>query len=178
MTLSSTNSIDIVKRRHMLYKAIKEFPENQRIRNSLIRTYAKVYLREAAHEGVYICYSRADELFALELATALRQADVNVWFDQIDVEPEDDWDYAVSKAVKRSGMMLYIMSPNATVDNELQQEANAFMESGKILIPLLHEPCENSIQNMIIPPINFAEDFESGLDILLDSITITTPVNA
>ncbi len=178
MNLSPINSIDIVKRRLMLYKAIKEFPDNQRIRNTLIRTYAKVYLREAVQDGIYISYSRADELFALELATSLRQADVNVWLDQIDVEPDEDWEYAIATSIKRSGVMLYILSPHAIKDEQSQHELTLFMESGKIVIPILYEPCQFDTQKIMIPPISFVEDFDTGLQILLKSIIDSSPVNA
>ena len=51
------SQLTISKRRLMLYKAIQEFPDNQRIRNALLRTYAAQHINIAAQDGVYINYN-------------------------------------------------------------------------------------------------------------------------
>lgn len=178
MSFGSTDSINIIKRRLMLYKAVQEFPDNQRIRNALIRTYARQYIQAAAESGVYIAYARNDELFALELATALRQVEVNVWLDQIDVEPHEDWKYAVRTALSRSGVMVLVLSPAAIDDDDLRSEAITFMEAGKIVIPVIHETCQTDLLQTLIPPIDFSDDFDFGLRLLLQSIAGSSPVNA
>jgi len=178
MSFSTTETINIIKRRLMLYKAVQEFPNNKRIRNALIRTYAKQYIQEAAKDGVYIAYARNDDLFALELDTALRQVNVNVWLDQIDIEPDQDWDYAVKTALNRSGVMILVLSPSALKDDNLHVEALTFMEAGKIVIPVVHEACDTESLQSLVPPIDFSENFEFGLRILLQSIVDSSTVNA
>jgi len=178
MSFSTTDTINIIKRRLMLYKAVKEFPDNERIRKALMRTYATEYIRMAAEDGVYIAYARNDELFALELDTALRQVDVNVWFDQIDVEPDEDWEYAVKTALNRSGVMVLVLSPSAMEDDDLRKEAITFMEAGKIVIPVVHEPYKNDTLQSLVPPIDFSDNFDFGLQLLLRSIAGSSPVNA
>jgi TIR domain len=175
--MSQTNPVTISKRRLMLYKAIQEFPENQRIRNALLRTYASAHIQVAAKEGIYIGYNRADELFALELDTELRQTGVNVWLDQIDIEPDEDWEYAISNRINHSGMMILVLSPHAIEDEQLQQEAITFLESGKIVIPVVHETYDMDALDLILPPIDFSESFERGLQFLLQGITIQSAVN-
>lgn len=175
--MSQSNSFTINKRRLMLYKAIQEFPNNQRIRNALLRTYASEHIHRTVQEGVYIGYNRVDELFALELNTALRQAGVNVWLDQIDVDPDEDWEYAVSNTINRSGVMILVLSPHAVDDDELQQEAITFLESGKIVIPVVHEICDINTLDLILPPIDFSADFDKGLQFLLQGMTGQPQVN-
>ncbi len=177
MSFGTTDTINIIKRRLMLYKAVQEFPDNQRIRNALIRTYANEYIQAAAEDGVYIAYARNDELFALELDTALRQVDVNVWFDQINVDPDEDWEYAVRTALNRSGVMILVVSPSAIADFELRGEAETFMEAGKIVIPVINEPCNADLLQMLVPPIDFSDNFDFGLRLLLQSIVGTSHVN-
>lgn len=178
MSFGTTDTINIIKRRLMLYKAVQEFPDNDRIRNALIRTYAVEHIQVAALDGVFISYARNDELFALELATALRMVDVNVWLDQIDVEPDQDWNYAVQTALNRSGVMVLVLSPSAIDDADLTGEALTFMESGKIVIPVLNEPCETELLQTLVPPIDFSDNFDFGLQLLLKSIAGSSPVNA
>lgn len=175
--MSQSNLVTISKRRLMLYKAIQEFPDNQRIRNALLRTYASEHIQVAAKDGIYIGYNRADELFALELDTELRQVGVNVWLDQIDIEPDEDWEFALSNAMNRSGMMVFVLSPRAVENKQLQEEATAFLELGKIVIPVIHETCNIGTLDLILPPIDFSEDFDRGLQFLLQGLIEQSAVN-
>jgi hypothetical protein len=175
--MSQSSLVTISKRRLMLYKAIQEFPDNQRIRNALLRTYASEYIQVAAKDGIYIGYNRADELFALELDTELRQVGMNAWLDQIDIEPDEDWEYAVSNTINRSGMMIFVLSPYAVEDTQLQQEANTFLELGKVVIPVVHETCDISTLDLILPPIDFSENFDNGLQFLLQGMIEQSAVN-
>lgn len=178
MSQSQSNLLAVGKRRLMLYKAIQEFPDNQRIRTAFIRTCSPEHVQDAVENGVYISYNRADELFALELNTELRQMDVNVWLDAIDVDPDEDWEYAVSSALNRSGVMILVLSPQAIDDVQLQEEANMFMELGKIVIPVISERCNTSALNLIMQPIDFSEDFKMGLRLLLKRLVGQRSVRA
>ena len=175
--MSQSNLVTISKRRLMLYKAIQEFPDNQRIRNALLHTYAAQHVHIAAQHGVYINYNRSDELFALELDTRLRQANINVWLDQIDVDPDEDWEYAVSNMINRAGVMILVLSPHAVEDDSLQQDATKFLEAGKVVIPVVHKTCELDSLDLILPPINFANNFDRGLQFLLQGLNVQSPVN-
>lgn len=178
MSLSQSNLLAVGKRRLMLYKAIQEFPDNQRIRSAFIRTCSPEHVQDAVTNGVYISYNRADELFALELNTELRQANVNVWLDAIDVNPDEDWEYAVSNALNRSGVMILVLSRQAMDDEQLQQEATTFLELGKIVIPVVSERCDTSTLNLIMQPIDFAENFDMGLQLLLNRLVGQRSVRA
>ena len=173
----SNNPVTISKRRLMLYKAIQEFPNNQRIRNALLHTYAAAHIKVSAKAGVFINYNRVDELFALELDTKLRQAGVNVWLDQIDIDPNEDWEHAISNTINRSGIMILVLSPHAVEDTQLQKEATKFLELGKVVIPVVHQTCDLDTLNLILPPIDFSEDFNRGLQFLLQGITVQPAVN-
>ena len=177
MSQNQSNLLAISKRRLMLYKAIQEFPDNQQIRNTLIRTYATQHLQVASQSGVFIGYNRADELFALELDTKLRQAGINVWMDAIDVDPDEDWEYAVSNAVNRCGVMILVLSSHAVDDEELHQVFGSFMETGKVVIPVIHESCDISSLDLIVPPIDFSRKFASGLRLLVQALTGQPTVN-
>lgn len=178
MTRSQSNSLTISKRRLMLYKAIQEFPDNQRIRSAFLRTHASEHVQVASQSGVYINYNQIDDLFALELDTEIRQHNVNVWMDQIDIEPDQDWDYAVSNALNRCGVMILVLSPHAVEDEQLQQEATAFLESGKVVIPVVHEQCDYEALNLLLPPIDFSQNFSVGFQQLLRAFTGESAVNA
>ncbi len=175
--MSQSSPITISKRRLMLYKAIQEFPDNQRIRNALLHTYNSSQIQVAAKNGVFIHYNRSDELFALELDTQLRKAGINVWMDQIDINPDEDWDYAISNAISRSGVMILVLSPHAIEDTALHQEAIKSLELGNFVIPIIHQACDYENLDLILPPIDFSDDFDKGLQFLLKGLKSESAVN-
>jgi len=175
--MSQSSPITISKRRLMLYKAIQEFPDNQRIRNAFLHTYSSKQIRIAAKNGVFINYNRVDELFALELDTRLRKARVNVWMDQIDISPDEDWEYAISNTINRSGVMILVLSPHAVEDITFQQESIKFLELGKVVIPIIHQTCDYANLDLLLPPIDFSVDFDKGLQFLLKGLKAESSVN-
>lgn len=178
MSQSPSTQLPITQRRAMLYKAVSEHPDNKRIVNALLKTHSAQHIQAAAQKGVYINYNANDDLFALELDDELRDVNINVWLDQIDVEPDEDWDYAVSSALNRSGVMVVILSPNALNDEKLRNDTRAFLEAGKIVIPVLHQKCDVSGLRLVLPPIPFHEDFQLGFQHLTKAFATTPPVSA
>lgn len=178
MSSSEAKLIAVGKRRLMLYKAIQDFPDNQRIRSTYLHTYTPELIQLAAQDGVYFGYHRNDELFALELDTELRQKGVNVWMDTIDIDPDEDWTYAVETALNRSGVMIMVLSPYAVDDLQIQREATIFLELGKVVIPVIHEPCNYEAYDLMVEPIDFSENFKMGLQLLSRQLTSPSTANA
>ena len=53
-------------------------------------------IQHASRHGVYVCYHRADEVFALDISMALQEARVKVWMDEMEVpDTAEDWRGAV-----------------------------------------------------------------------------------
>jgi len=169
--------VSTTQRRKMLYKAIQEHPENTQIRSALLRTYSTAYIQAAAKQGVFISYNRADELFALDLDHALREATVNVWLDEIDVADDEDWHHAVSSALNRCGVMIVIFSSQTIDDENVQSEIQAFIGAGKIILPVVCEPIDVGNLNLLLPAIRFDSDFNMALNQLCRAFAVSRPVN-
>lgn len=56
----------------------------------------------------FLSYARADQEFALRLATDLRFAGGLIWVDQFDIQPSERWDRAVETAVREMAGLLLI----------------------------------------------------------------------
>jgi hypothetical protein len=154
-------------RRNALRKALARLPDDERLKNELKRLSGPQFIQRAAKEGVYMSYSRADEVFTLELHDYLTEAGIDVWLDMIDAPDDRDWDSEVIAAQTSSGLMVAILSPEALADEALQAERSQFNQSGKLILPVLHRYCECQNPQSWLPVIDCANDLERGLQSLL-----------
>jgi hypothetical protein len=102
-------------------------------------------------DRVFICYSRKDKDFVLELAANLENRGVPIWLDQWDILPGDDWDLTIEKALNDCTRLLLVISPSSVDSEEVRSEWRSALDKGKIIVPILHKPCKipyrlNSIQ--------------------------------
>ncbi len=121
---------------------------------------------QAAEKGVFISYSRADELFAVELATRLGETGVNAWLDMLDINAAVDWHDAIDKALTRCGVMLAVVSPTSIKDTVIQMEWLRFLNNGKVVQPIIATHCDMTNLAFGLKPLNFNRDFDSGLHLL------------
>lgn len=170
--VASTHSIQMEQRRMILRKALQRNPDSTDVKQALIRTLELPHLKHAAEQGVFISYHRNDEISALELDQDLRSYGVKAWLDVIDIPDEEDWHAAVQHALRECGVMLFILSPESVADEEAHLEREHFIESGKVIIPLLYQTCNlKSIESVFVPPVDFRHDYQVGLQQLRRMLT-------
>ncbi len=162
----------IEEKRAALRKALSLTPEDRRISDALTRLTTPQHIAQAAEAGVFISYTRTDELFAVNLTESLRTAGINVWLDVTDVPEDVDWKSAVLSALTHSGVMLMILSPSALQSPDLRAERQQFTISGKIILPVIYQTYETDslkVGNLDVryTPIDFRQDYTSGLQQLL-----------
>lgn len=113
----------------------------------------------AAANGVFISYSRADELFALELAERLRGlCSARVWLDITDIPDSGDWRAEIKQALERCGVMLYIL-PSESEDRDQHWERRVFRKAGKVIIPILGPDSAMSGAYSQLEPINLRDSW-------------------
>jgi hypothetical protein len=160
----STHTLTIEQKRVLLRKALAKDPYDDRAREALQSTFTMPLIHHAAGYGVYMCYHRADEVFALDVATSLQEAHVRVWMDEMDVpETAEDWRGAVDMALRSCGTMLLVLSPDLMRDADVLNEFRRFIEAGKIVIPVMHRACDYQKLMLILSPIDFRQNPEGGL---------------
>ncbi|MGB1286847.1 MAG: toll/interleukin-1 receptor domain-containing protein, partial [Aggregatilineales bacterium] len=138
-----------------------------RIRKALQATLTSSYIRRAARHGIFVSYHRNDELFTLELSTALQEAGLKVWMDAISVPEDSDWRNEVIGAMRDCGIMIVVLSQKSMTDAELEEERRYFLSTGKILIPVLRENCDFRKLRLMIDPVDFRYDMNIGIRRLL-----------
>lgn len=152
----------IEQKRARLLRLHAKYPENTRLLQALHTTLRPAYVRAAAQRGVFLCYNRADELFTLELALSLQQAGIAVWMDVLNIAEGDDWREAVATALQACGVMLLVLTPEATTDGELHREYRRFAAQGKIVVPVLHRDCDVNHFGLPVPAIDLRRDVVAG----------------
>jgi hypothetical protein len=115
----------------------------------------------------FISYSRADSEFALRLASDLRAAGQDVWLDQLDILPGERWDREVEQALKECRRMLIIMSPASSQSENVQDEIGYAFQQRKLIIPVLHQPCDIPFRLQRLQYVDFTKDYDRALARLL-----------
>jgi hypothetical protein len=156
----------IEQRRAALHAALFKQPSDSRLRDHLVQLSTPRLIRGAAKDGIFISYARADELFAVELATDMRKARVAGWLDMLDVPLTADWHAEVGSALRRCGLMLAVVSPEGADDPALAEERRAFMKQGKIVLPVVYENDVRGVE-LYLPPVDFRFSYKLGLKTLL-----------
>lgn len=151
------------QKRIALRKALSTRPDDTYLKKGIAQLTSAQEIRRSAHQGIFISYTRPDELFAFNLREALREQGVVAWLDMTDVDDDADWYLAVENALKCSGLMLAVMSPASLKDNAVLAERETFSDSGKLVMPLIHKRCDMNATRYWLMPIDFSHDFDLGI---------------
>jgi uncharacterized membrane protein YsdA (DUF1294 family) len=117
----------------------------------------------------FISYARPDGPFALRLATDLRAAAVDVWLDQLDIQPGDTWDQAVEQALKRCDTLLVVLTPRSVASRSVMDEVSYAIEENKRTLPVLLENCELPFRLRRLQHTDFTNNYDAALRRLLAS---------
>jgi hypothetical protein len=118
----------------------------------------------------FFSYSREDSDFALRLAKDLKAAGANVWIDQLDIEPGQEWDSAIEAAVAGCSRMLLILSPASVTSRNVRNEISFALDEHKTIVPVLHKNCTIPLQLRRIQYVDLRTDYPRGLTILLSTL--------
>jgi hypothetical protein len=122
--------------------------------------------------AAFFSYSREDSDFALRLAQDLRAAGANVWIDQLDIEPGQEWDSAIEAAVTQSSRMLLILSPASVKSRNVRNEISFALDENKAIIPVLYQDCTVPLQLHRVQYIDLRSDYSRGLTVLLRTLGV------
>lgn len=165
----------IEERRAALWKILSFNPDHPKARQAFLRSMDEGFIQQAAGRGIFISYAHADQLFVLELANDLRLLGVDVWLDILDMSDESDWNEAIEDALKRCGLMLVVASPAALRADNVMAELRRFMDSGKIVLPILCKPTDLTAMGLWNPPVDFTAQYGDGLQDLVRVLGIPEP---
>ena len=115
----------------------------------------------------FFSYRRSDSEFALRLAGDLKSAGADVWIDQLDIEPGQEWDKAIEVALSGASRMILILTPESVESRKVRNEIAYALDEDKIIIPILYKDCTVPLQLRRVQYIDFRSDYQRGLQTLL-----------
>jgi WD40 repeat protein len=90
-------------------------------------------------DDAFISYGRADsKAFAINLNEKLTAAGLNVWFDQNDILPAEDFQKKINDGIEKAHNFLFIISPHSVNSPYCLKEIKEALKNNKRIIPLLH----------------------------------------
>jgi hypothetical protein len=122
-------------------------------------------------QRAFFSYAREDSSFALRLAADLKTNGANVWLDQLDIRPSQQWDREVEQALRMCSEMLAILSPAAIDSNNVMDEIGLALDERKTVIPVLRTECTVPLRVRRFQYIDFRSDYDLGLQALVRALT-------
>jgi hypothetical protein len=92
-------------------------------------------------EHVFVCYSRQDEDFVLELVDRLKDECVPMWIDQYNIQASENWVDAIDEALLAADAVLIVLSPTSVASPEVRSELRLALDEGKVVVPVLYRNC-------------------------------------
>jgi hypothetical protein len=137
--------------------------------------------RQPTHgvDRVFISYAREDEAFVLRLASALKGHGIPVWLDQWDIPPGADWDRTIDRALRESGKVIAVLSPEAVASPQVRAEVQLAVNERKAVFPVLYKDCDVPRVLRLYHFSNFREprSFEPELARLAEALGAKTRPN-
>lgn len=115
----------------------------------------------------FISYSRKDSDFALKISEDLRKLGVQIWLDQLDIPPGQQWDNEIQTQLKNCNFFLIILSKSSIESQSVLDEVSFALSRGKKIIPVLTDNCEIPFRLQRLQYIDFRTNYEKGLNDLL-----------
>lgn len=130
---------------------------------------------------IFICYAKEDLAIAKRLYDDLKRQGLNLWLDDIDLKPGQDWDTEIKHAIKNSSYFLALLSSNSVskrgyVQKELKIAMEVFKEFPArevFIIPIRLDDCkprDDELQNL-----HWADLFPSYYTGLFRVLSVLSP---
>lgn len=130
---------------------------------------------------VFLCHSGRDKPFARQLARALREAGVDVWFDEDEILVGHDFVEMMGRGLQEARFVVVVLSPNFSecgpwAREELRHGLEKQVRWGDVvLLPVLLADCEIPALMRSKSYADFRESFELGFARLIRSISAHAP---
>ena len=134
-------------------------------------------------EQIFISYSRADKDFVDSLARDLESyqgGKFDCWTDRADISGGDDWNKAISRAIRNCSYFLLVLSPKSAGSMKVGQELSLADKHNKRIIPLMYQTCDipEELELLLTRPqiIDFTQGHEEAFQKLCVALGQKPPV--
>lgn len=123
----------------------------------------------ATKKKIFLSYSRADLDYIATLVDALREKGADIWFDK-NIRTGEQWDNTLEEQIKAADVFLIVMSKTSVASNNVKDEMSYAKSLGKIISPILIEPCEVPMRLARYQYVDFTQDFDWAVNKLMEDL--------
>lgn len=84
--------------------------------------------------------------------------------DKLDLKLGDNWVAEIGKAIKSARGLLVVLSPRSVMSTNVLDEVNFARQHGKVIFPVLMEPCELPFGIHSLQYIDFTKSYDAALN--------------
>jgi len=121
-------------------------------------------MSQAKTSHTFLSYSRIDQAFAAQLARDLRSNGIDLWFDQLDIAPGENWDEAIQEALNNASAILFLVSAHSVKSDNVLNEITVALDAKKSVIPLMLADVPVPLRIARMQRVNFAADYTTALN--------------
>jgi len=120
---------------------------------------------------IFISYSRVDSAFALRLVRDLKERDLEVWLDQVEIGPGENWDDEIEKALDHAKTIMVLLSSASAKSENVKNEIGAALERGKLVVPIVLSKGTVPLMINRLQREDFTGDYDIALRKLLQRLS-------
>ncbi|MCU0865727.1 MAG: toll/interleukin-1 receptor domain-containing protein [Planctomycetes bacterium] len=130
--------------------------------------------------SVFISYSSPDKAIARRLAVDLRQAGVEVWFDEFQLRAGDPILTSIREGIERSDVLLVLISASSIRSTWVESEVREAIErygdaSGPVIVPVRIDDTEPPSFLRSVAYVDLRLSYEEGLRRILRALEVDRP---
>ena len=134
------------------------------------------------NEIIFISYARKDAQFAHKLNVDLQKHGISTWIDELGIRSGEDWPDRIAQAIKDCHAMIVVLSPHSIASKWVNRELAFADQKGKLILPLLYEPCvfpaSFELQFGLVQRADFSKgNYDGNFEMLLESLQKVFGIN-
>jgi hypothetical protein len=89
---------------------------------------------------VFISHANQDEALASKIVSSLEDAGLDVWYDEREILPGDNWADRIASGLKEANAMVVLVTPTALESNQMQRDVDYALTQKRFkgrLVPVL-----------------------------------------
>ena len=89
---------------------------------------------------VFISHANQDEALASKIVSSLEDAGLEVWYDEREIMPGDNWADQIARGLKEANAMVVLITPTALQSNHMQRDVDYALTQKRFkgrLVPVL-----------------------------------------
>jgi hypothetical protein len=115
-------------------------------------------MTQRSKPDIFLAYAKPDRAWAEQFQAALQASGVDVWFDEAEIQPGDEWQQPLEFALRESKTLVLILTPDSISDPWTLFELGAAIGDHKRIIPIVAKEFDRRNTPPLIGRYQFLEE--------------------